>query len=237
MKRLLFLLSLLVLLSLRASAINLDSLMNVEKKEAHKIPRQVFSFEFNLNTATDLTYSYQFDYQWYALKYMGIGFGMEYDRNDVAAQQDRDEEHGYATSYDKDAVVRLNFLPMLSFRTPTVWFSHDRSWGVMLRCDPMLVMSVPKNDVMWITAEPIPGTPYYHEGNVKVKNHGGKWLAWRLRYALSFYNELAIISIGVSFSDYNIYSCRNHMIYRGEQIFDRGFGHTTTVFISLGACL
>jgi hypothetical protein len=237
MKRLLFLLSLLCLLSLRASAINLDSLMNVEKKEAHKIPRQVFSFEFNLNTATDLTYSYQFDYQWYALKYMGIGFGMEYDRNDVAAQQDRDEEHGYATSYDKDAVVRLNFLPMLSFRTPTVWFSHDRSWGVMLRCDPMLVMSVPKNDVMWITAEPIPGTPYYHEGNVKVKNHGGKWLAWRLRYALSFYNELAIISIGVSFSDYNIYSCRNHMIYRGEQVFDRGFGHTTTVFISLGACL
>ncbi len=237
MKRLLFLLSLLCLLSLRASAINLDSLMNVEKKEAHKIPRQVFSFEFNLNTATDLTYSYQFDYQWYALKYMGIGFGMEYDRNDVAAQQDRDEEHGYATSYDKDAVVRLNFLPMLSFRTPTVWFSHDRSWGVMLRCDPMLVMSVPKNDVMWITAEPIPGTPYYHEGNVKVKNHGGKWLAWRLRYALSFYNELAMISIGVSFSDYNIYSCRNHMIYNGEQIFDRGFGHTTTVFISLGACL
>lgn len=237
MKRLLFLLSLLCLLSLRASAINLDSLMNAEKKEAHKIPRQVFSFEFNLNTATDLTYSYQFDYQWYALKYMGIGFGMEYDRNDVAAQQDRDEEHGYATSYDKDAVVRLNFLPMLCFRTPTVWFSHDRSWGVMLRCDPMLVMSVPKNDVMWITAEPIPGTPYYHEGNVKVKNHGGKWLAWRLRYALSFYNELAMISIGVSFSDYNIYSCRNHMIYRGEQIFDRGFGHTTTVFISLGACL
>lgn len=237
MKRLLFLLSLLCLLSLRASAINLDSLMNVEKKEAHKIPRQVFSFEFNLNTATDLTYSYQFDYQWYALKYMGIGFGMEYDRNDVAAQQDRDEEHGYATSYDKDAVVRLNFLPMLSFRTPTVWFSHDRSWGVMLRCDPMLVMSVPKNDVMWITAEPIPGTPYYHEDNVKVKNHGGKWLAWRLRYALSFYNELAMISIGVSFSDYNIYSCRNHMIYNGEQIFDRGFGHTTTVFISLGACL
>lgn len=227
MKRLFFLLSLLCLLSLRASAINLDSLMNIEKKEAHKIPRQVFTYSFNINTATDDTFSHQLDYQWYALKYMGIGFGMEFDRNDVAAQQDRDDNNGYVTSYDEDAVRRLNFLPMLSFRTPTVWFSHDRSWGMMLRCDPMLVVSLPKNDVMWITAEPIPGTPYYHEGDVKVKNHGGKWLAWRLRNALSFYNEFGMLSVGVSFSDYNIYSCRNHMIYRGKQIFDRGFGHTT----------
>lgn len=199
MKRLFFLLSLLCLLSLHASAINLDSLMNVEKKEAHKIPRQVLTYSFNINTATDGTFSHQLDYQWYALKYMGIGLGMEYDRNDVAAQQARDDNNGYVTYYDEDAVRRLNFLPMLCFRTPTVWFSHDRSWGMMLRCDPML--------------------------------------AWRLRNALSFYNEFGMLSIGVSFSDYNIYSCRNHMIYRGKQIFDRGFGHTTTVFISLGACL
>ena len=236
MKRTLFFF-LLCLLSLRVSAINLDSLMNVEKKEAHKIPRQMLTFSFNINTASDETFSYQFDYQWYALKYMGIGFGMEYDKNDVADQQMRDENHGYGHSYDKNAVTRLNFLPMLSFRTPTVWFAHDRSWGVMLRCDPMLVMSVPKNDVMWITPDPFPGTAYYPEGNVKVKNHGGKWLAWRIRNALSFYNELGMISVGVSFSDYNLYSCRNHMMYKGTQVFNRGLGNTTTVFISLGACL
>ena len=237
MKRVLFLLAVLCLFAQQASAINLDSLMNVEKKEAHRIPRQMLSFSFNINTAADQTYSFQFDYQWYALKYMGVGFGLEYDKNDVADQQSRDENHGYEYHYEKDAVRRLNFLPMLSFRTPTVWFSHDRSWGMMLRCDPMLVMSVPKNDAMWISPVPLPGTSYYPEGNVKVKNHGGKWLAWRIRNALSFYNEFGMISLGVSFSDYNIYSCRNHMMYKGSKVFNGGLGNTTTVFLSLGACL
>lgn len=237
MKRVLFLLAVLCLFAQQASAINLDSLMNVEKKEAHRIPRQMLSFSFNINTAADQTYSFQFDYQWYALKYMGVGFGLEYDKNDVADQQSRDENHGYAYHYEKDAVRRLNFLPMLSFRTPTVWFSHDRSWVMMLRCDPMLVMSVPKNDAMWISPVPLPSTSYYPEGNVKVKNYGGKWLAWRIRNALSFYNEFGMLSIGVSFSDYNIYSCRNHMMYKGEKVFNCGLGNTTTVFLSLGACL
>ena len=237
MKRVLFLLAVFCLFAQQASAINLDSLMNVEKKEAHRIPRQMLSFSFNINTAADQTYSFQFDYQWYALKYMGVGFGLEYDKNDVADQQSRDENHGYEYHYEKDAVRRLNFLPMLSFRTPTVWFTHDRSWGMMLRCDPMFVMSVPKNDAVWIAPVPLPGTSYYPEGNVKVKNHGGKWLAWRIRNALSFYNEFGMISLGVSFSDYNIYSCRNHMMYRGEKVFNRDLGNTTTVFLSLGACL
>lgn len=236
MRKLFLLLLLVGSLALHAASINVGSLMNAQRKEAHQLPRQMVTYCFNINTGYDVTFSHELDYQWYPLKYMGIGIGVEYDKNDVVDQQSRDEKNGWGYSYDKDAVVRLNFLPMLSFRTPSVWFSYDRSWGIMLRCDPMIMLSVPTNDHMWITPEPFPGTDNYREGNVKVSNHGGKWLSWRVRSALSFYNEFGMISIGYSFSNYNLYSCRNNMVYRGKKIFNRGQDDTSTLFISIGVC-
>lgn len=236
MKR--FLIAILLILFTQSSfsqKINVDSLLNAEKKELHKIPRQMATFQAGFNTGNDVSVAFELDYQYYPLKYMGFGIGAELDDNygDEPLIGSHDD-----TEYDADRIVKANFHPMLSFRTPTIWFSHDSSWGMMLRCDPGLVFSVPANDKIYITESVTPSEfvePIAH--NVTIHNHGGKWFFWRVRTGLSFYNEFGMITIGWSTSNYNINYCRNNMVYKGERLYGHGsFSHTNSLFIALSYC-
>lgn len=231
-------------LHISAATINTDSLMSAQKREAHHIPRMMAGYEFNINVSNDATFAHELDFHWYFLKYMGVGFGVELDKytpdaviSHIGFGDDADNYDDYK-DYDPDEIVKFNFHPMLSLRTPPVWFSHDSSWGVMLRCDPGLVMSLPANDHVWISPDVFPSTSTVAPaGNVKVTNHGGKWLFYRVRTALSFYNELGMLSVGYSFSDYNINLCRNNMFYRGQQFYGHDhYNHTGTLFFALSVC-
>lgn len=215
--------------------INVDSLLNVEKKETHKIPRQMATFQAGFNTGDDVSVAFELDYQYYPLKYFGFGVGLEMDDNhgDEPLIGGSDD-----TEYDVDRIMKVNLHPMLSFRTPTVWFSHDSSWGMMIRCDPGLVLSWPANDEISVTDNISPdefGRPIAHRST--IKNHDGKWFFWRVRTGLSFYNEFGMITIGWSISNYNINYCRNHMEYKGEQLYGHdSFTKTNSLFIALSYC-
>lgn len=226
---------------MRAATINTDSLLQAQKKEERKIPRMMVGYEFNINDADDDTFSHELDFQWYFLKYMGIGFGVELDNNNSNTSlfldnDDNDPNNDY--SYDPDDITKFNFHPMLSFRTPPIWFSSTSNWGVMLRCDPGLVMSLPVNDHIWINPNDfLLDHGAVTTGNVKVTNHDGKWLFYRVRTALSFYNEFGMLSVGWSFSDYNINYCRNHMEYNGHKLYHHNkYKHTGTLFFALSVC-
>lgn len=227
---------------LYAAPIDTDSLLDAQKREAHRLPCMMAGYEFNINVANDASFAHELDFHWYFLKYVGVGFGIELDKYTPDAAISHiglgDDSYDDYKDYDPDDIVKFNFHPMLSFRTPPVWFSHDGSWGLMLRCDPGLVMSLPANDRVWISPGVFPsGSTVAPSGNVKVTNHGGKWLFWRVRTALSLYNELGMVSVGYSFSDYNINYCRNNMVYRGQRFYGRDhYSHTGTLFVALSVC-
>lgn len=219
-----------------AGTINTDSLLQAQKREAHRIPRMMAGYTFSLNTAEETTSSHEIDFHWFFLKYMGVGMGMELDKYKSGGVLSSGGD--YYFDYDDDDIYKVNFHPMLSFRSPTLWFSHDSSWGVMLRCDPGLVLSLPVNDCIWIEPNAFP-TEYgvYSEGKVRVCNHGGKWLFWRLRTAVSFYNNYGMVSIGYSRTNYNIRYCRNNMTYKGREIYKRDhLSPTDCLFISVSVC-
>lgn len=228
--------------NINALTINTDSLLQAQKREAHRISKMMVSYEFNINTANDATFSHELDFHWYFLKYMGIGFGLELDNNNsrsaLSLFLSDDSYNVDSYNYDPDDITKFNFHPMLSFRTPPVWFSHDSNWGVMLRCDPGLVMSLPANDHIWINPDAFPPvSTIAPAGDVKITNHGGKWLFWRVRSALSFYNEFGMFSVGYSFSNYNINYCRNNMVYQGRRFYTHErFEHTGTLFLALSVC-
>lgn len=229
-------------LTVSAAPVNTDSLMAAQRREAHRLPSMMAGYEFNINVANDATFAHELDFHWYFLKYLGVGLGMELDKYTpdgvISHVGFGDDTYDDYKDYDPDDIVKFNFHPMLSLRTPPVWFSHDSSWGVLLRCDPGLVMSLPANDRVWISPSVFPPTATVAPaGDVKVANHGGKWLFWRVRTALSLYNELGMLSVGYSFSDYNINYCRNNMFYRGQQLYGHShYDHTGTLFVALSVC-
>ena len=135
-----------LLLPFASHAINVDSLAQVEAKEMGRLPKQAASLQVGLNTSEETSVAYELDYQWYPLNYVGIGIGLELDddygnRPLIEAGDDDD--------YDPDRIVKFNIHPMLSFRTPTLWMNKRHSWGLLLRCDPGLVLSFPRNDKVY----------------------------------------------------------------------------------------
>lgn len=55
------------------------------------------------------------------------------------------DANGYE-EYDPDRVIAINVNPGLAFRTPTLWMNKCHSWGLMLRCNPGLCLSIFPND-------------------------------------------------------------------------------------------
>lgn len=236
MRRLLSFVLLLFSVASNAQKINVDSLMNAMKKEEHRIPRQMLTLQAGFNVGDDASVAYEMDYHYYPLRYVGVGFGVELDDNHgdkplLASGEDDD-------TYDVDRIVKVNFHPMLSFRSPPVWFCHDRSWGMMLRCDPGVVLSVPANDEIYVTESvQRDESGIWVAHNKTLRNHGGKWFFWRVRTGLSFYNEFGAITVGWSISNYNINYCRNHIENNGHRLYGHdSFAKTNSLFIALSYC-
>lgn len=236
MGRLFLLVFLLFPVALHAQKINVDSLMRAAQKEEHRLPGQMLTLQAGFNAGDDSSVAYEIDYHYFPLRYAGVGFGVELDDNHGDKPLTESDEDDY--TYDVDRIVKVNFHPMLSFRSPPVWFSHDRSWGVMLRCDPGVVLSVPANDEIYVT-EPVQRdkSGILIASTRTIRNHGGKWFFWRVRTGLSFYNEFVAITVGWGISNYNINYCRNHMENNWHRLYGHdSFAKTNSLFIALSYC-
>ena len=216
-------------LSLTSHAINVDSLARVEAKEFGRLPKQAASLQVGLNTSEETSVAYELDYQWYPLNYVGIGIGLELDddygnRPLIEARDDDD--------YDPDRIVKFNIHPMLSFRTPTLWMNKRHSWGVLLRCDPGLVLSFPRNDkVYYSKIKFVDGNDIVYD-SFTLKNHGG-----RVKSVISVRADQSLISLGWSISNYNIAYCRNNMYYQGKRYYGHeSYDKTFALFASFTYC-
>ena len=183
--------------------------------------------QVGLNTSEETSVGYELDYQWYPLDYVGLGIGLELDDDNGNRPL---IESGDDDDYDPDRIVKLNIHPMLSFRTPTLWMNKQHSWGLLLRCDPGLVLSFPRNF-------------RFEDGNrvayerFTLKNRGGRWKFWRVRSAVSVRVNQALISLGWSASNYNIAYCRNNMYYQGKRYYGHdSYDKTFSLFAAFTFC-
>ena len=216
------------------SAINMDSLVQVEGRQQGLLPKQAVSLQLGFNVSEETSVAYELDYQWFPLNYAGIGVGLELDDdygNRPLIETNDDD------NYDPDRIVKLNFHPMLSFRTPTLWMNKCHGWGLLLRCDPGMVLSFPRNDEVYYSRfSGVEGNRIIYN-SFTLKNKDGRWTFWRVRTAISIRIDQGLISLGWSLSNYNIAYCRNHMYHEGKQYYGHvSYDKTSSLFLSASYC-
>jgi hypothetical protein len=179
---------------------------------------------------------------YYPLTYAGVSCGIEWNDN----HGDRPLIERYEDDeYDPKRVIKINLTPGLAFRTPTLWLSKRRSAGLMLHCEPGLCITPFYNDGVSFTeikdAQGV-GHPASYEdelyGNATIRtvsNHGGKWLAWRIKSALTFRSGDVFLSLGWLTSDFNIENGRNNIRYTKGKRYNgiEKYKHTNTLFASI----
>jgi len=227
-------------------AIDLDSLENVKKPEVKKLPRFAAGLKFAIGGAEEVSTSFELDGEWYPLRYIGLGFGIEHDTThgletvlDIATNMnDNYEEYD---EYDEDRIDRFNFHPYLAFRTPLLYFPNGSDWGIMLQCKPGLCMSVPSNEAKWVEhsyhyrgGQQGEGQNVYNPTAEHWVNRNGAWLTWRVMSSVSIGRSMGALSIGWTVSNYNILSSRNNMYCGGRRVGNHtNLSCTNMLFISI----
>ena len=203
------------------------------------------SYDNGLSIAIDAnenSYMVELTFAYYPLTYAGVSCGIEWNDN----HGDRPLIERYEDDeYDPKRVIKINLTPGLAFRTPTLWLSKRRTAGLMLHCEPGLCITPFYNDRVSFTeikdAQGV-GHPASYEdelyGNATIRtvsNHGGKWLAWRIKSALTFRSGDVFLSLGWLTSDFNIENGRNNIRYTKGKRYNgiEKYKHTNTLFASI----
>lgn len=215
-----------------------------------KIDDKLLSYEAGvtggLRSDNEDYYMVEISAAYYPLKYAGVALGVEWDdnRGGKPLMESLKDANGYE-SYDPDRVITLNLNPGLALRTPTLWMNKRHSWGLMLRCNPGLCLSLFPNDKVVFyemkdangVGHPttMPDNLYHNVTERTVRNHGGKWCFWRVKSSVTLRSGDVFLSIGWIASNYNIEYCRNNIYYTNGKRYngiDR-YKHSGTLFASI----
>ena len=170
-----------------------EMINRMKLKQDTKLLRYVAGITGGLCDANESSYMVELTFAYYPLTYAGVSCGIEWNDN----HGDRPLIERYEDDeYDPKRIIQINLTPGLAFRTPTLWLSKRRTAGLMLHCEPGLCITPFYNDIVSFTeikdAQGVGHPASYTDelyGNVTtrtVRNHGGKWLAWRIKSALTF---------------------------------------------------
>ena len=180
-----------------------DMINRMKRKQDSKLLRFTAGITGGLCDSNEDSYMVEITAAYYPLTYAGFSFGIEWNDN----HGDKPLIEKYEDyEYDPKRIIQINLNPSLAFRTPTLWLNKRHSSGLMLHCDPGLAMSLLRNDrVTFDEAKDAHGVghPVTFEdvarGNVvtrSVRNHGGKWLFWRVKSAVTFRSGDVFLSLG-----------------------------------------
>lgn len=219
-----------------------EMINRMKRKQDSKLLRFTAGITGGLCDSNEDSYMVEITAAYYPLTYAGVSFGIEWNDN----HGDKPLIEKYEDyEYDPNRIIQINLNPGLAFRTPTLWLNKRHSSGLMLHCDPGLSLSLFRNES--VTFDEIKdahgvGHPANFDdeisGNVvsrTVKNHGGKWLFWRVKSAVTFRSGDVFLSLGWLTSNYNIEYCRNNIRYTNGRRYSgiEKFKHTNTVFASI----
>ena len=195
-----------------------EMINRMKRKQDTKLLRFEAGITGGFCDANESSYMVELTFAYYPLTYAGVSCGIEWnDNHGDRPLIDRYEDD----EYDPKRVIKINLTPGLAFRTPTLWLSKRRAAGLMLHCEPGLCITPFYNDRVSFTeikdAQGVGHPASYTDelyGNVTtrtVRNHGGKWLAWRIKSALTFRSGDVFLSLGWLTSDFNIENGRNNI--------------------------
>jgi hypothetical protein len=234
---------LLMLLLLLTSALAVEAQTTSGGKKPRKaddepLPTQMATLLGGFNVAEDASLDVELSYAWFPLRYAGVAMSLGLDDNyGDKGMLGRTDEDDY--EYDPDRIIRFNMIPSLAFRTPTLWLRKDHDCGLLLQCEPGMMMSFPKNDDVYFWERTSSGErpEYANYTRYKAVNHDGKWLFWRVKTSLSLRVDDCLLSVGWMLSNYNIAYCRNNMYYQGRRIYGYDkYDMTNSIFASISFC-
>jgi len=186
-----------------------------------------------IEDANDDSWSIELHGAWLPLKYAGISLGLAMDRSGTSLVELFSDNDDYDDD-DPDKIYKLNIIPALSFRTPTLWLNKAHDYGLLLSCEPGILFSFPANDKIWVEE---PGIGMHGEKVAyrhRVRNKGGETTFWRIRSFLGIRFAGGMISLGWDTSNYNIELCRKNMYVKGHRIYGRDhYKHSKTVFLAI----
>ena len=219
-----------------------EMINRMKRKQDTKLLRYVAGITGGLCDANENSYMVELTFAYYPLIYAGVSCGIEWNDN----YGDRPLMERYEDDeYDPKRVIKINLTPGLAFRTPTLWLSKRRTAGLMLHCEPGLCITPFYNDIVSFTeikdAQGVGHPASYTDelyGNITIRtvsNHGGKWLAWRIKSALTFRSGDVFLSLGWLTSDFNIENGRNNIRYTKGKRYNgiEKYKHTNTLFASI----
>ncbi len=209
-----------------------EKINRMKRKQEDRLLRFEAGVTGGLCDANNDSYMVELTIAYYPFTYAGVSFGLEWndDRGGKPLTESLKDANGYE-EYDPNRVTKINLNPSLAFRTPTLWINKRHSSGLMLHCDPGLCLSVlPINDT--VAFDDVNGEDVIAR---TVHNHGGKWLFWRVKSALTFRSGDVFLSLGWVTSNYNMEYCRNNIRYTNGKRYNgiERFKHTNTVFVSV----
>lgn len=220
---------------------HVEMIKRMKRKQDSKLLRFTAGITGGLCDSNEDSYMVELSAAYYPLTYVGVSLGIEWNDN----HGDKPLIEKYEDyEYDPKRIIQINLNPSLAFRTPTLWLNKRRSSGLMLHCDPGLAMSLLRNgSVTFDEAKDVHGVGHpatfedVANGNVvsrTVRNHGGKWLFWRVKSAITLRSGDAFLSLGWVASNYNIEYCRNNIRYTNGRRYNGidKYTHTGTVFAS-----
>lgn len=125
----------------------MEQIERMKRKIDDKLLRYEAGITGGLRSDNEDYYMVELSVAYYPLKYAGVALGLEWDdnRGGKPLMQSLKDANGYE-EYDPDRVIAINVNPGLAFRTSTLWMNKRHSWGLMLRCNPGLCLSIFPND-------------------------------------------------------------------------------------------
>ena len=196
-------------------------------------PTWSVGLSLGIEDANDDSWSIELHGTWIPLKYTGISLGLAMDSSGTSLVDLFSDDENYEDD-DPDKIYKINIIPALSFRTPTLWLNKAHDYGLLLSCEPGILFSFPANDKTWVEE---PGIGMHGERVAychRVRNKGGETTFWRIRSFLGFRFSGGMISLGWDTSNYNIELCRKNMYYKGHRIYGRDhYKHSNTVFLAI----
>ena len=190
-----------------------EMINRMKRKQDTKLLRFEAGITGGFCDANESSYMVELTFAYYPLTYVGVSCGIEWnDNHGDRPLIDRYEDD----EYDPKRVIKINLTPGLAFRTPTLWLSKRRTAGLMLHCEPGLCITPFYNDRVSFTeikdAQGVGHPASYTDelyGNATIRtvsNHGGKWLAWRIKSAGSNWPSMLYLVCICKSSHVSIYA-------------------------------
>lgn len=171
-------------------------------------------------------------------RYLGVSMGLVFSRpinGSGFAGESQDKQWYWSAGSEDEGSHFFSIRPSIQVSTPSVWLGKDKDCALYFTFMPGLSIPLPANKSLDVEYYP-PQPGVWTTGKVdRVRNEGASSVFYQFRGALSLeFDESVIVSMGYSFSDYDLYSGTRNIVIEGRQLNPKKQNFMHSFFIGLG---